>query len=59
MNKDMEKILRHLRLWGLLDRWDEVIAEARKKRFSPERLLKYVFESEYRTKSEKDRKSVV
>ena len=55
MNKDMEKILKHLRLWGLLDRWDEVIAEARKKRFSPERLLKHVLESEYRTKSENAR----
>ena len=31
MNKDMEKILKHLRLWGLLERWDEIIAEARKK----------------------------
>ena len=55
MNKDLEKILRHLRLWGLLERWDEVIAEARKKRFSPERLLQYVLESEYRTKSENAR----
>ena len=55
MNKDMEKMLKHLRLWGLLERWDEVIAEARKKRFSPERLLKHVLESEYRTKSENAR----
>ena len=55
MNSDMEKILKHLRLWGLLERWDEVIAEARKKRFSPERLLKHVLESEYRTKSENAR----
>ena len=55
MNKDMEKILKHLRLWGLLERWDEVIAEARKKRFSPERLLQHVLESEYRSKSENAR----
>jgi DNA replication protein DnaC len=55
MNKEMEKILKHLRLWGLLERWDEVIAEARKRRFSPERLLKHVLESEYRTKSENGR----
>jgi len=55
MNEDMEKILKHLRLWGLLAHWDEMIAEARKKRFSPERLLKCVFESEYRTKSENAR----
>jgi len=55
MNKEMEKILKHLRLWGLLEHWDEVIAEARRKRFSSERLLKHVFESEYRTKSENAR----
>jgi DNA replication protein DnaC len=55
MNKDTEKILKRLRLWGLLERWDEVIADARKKRFSPERLLQHVLESEYRTKSENAR----
>ena len=55
MNKDVQKMLRHLRLWGLLERWDEVIADARKKRFSPERLLQHVLESEYRTKSENAR----
>lgn len=55
MNKDVQKMLRHLRLWGLLERWDEVIADARKKRFSPERLLQHVLESEYRSKSENAR----
>jgi len=55
MHRDVQKMLRHLRLWGLLERWDEVVAEARKKRFSPERLLQHVLESEYRTKSENAR----
>ena len=55
MNKEMEQILKQLRLWSLLECWDEVIAEARKKRFSPERLLKYVFENEHRAKSENAR----
>jgi DNA replication protein DnaC len=55
MNKDTEKMLRHLRLWGLLERWDETISDARKKRLSPERLLQHVLESEYRTKSENAR----
>lgn len=55
MHRDVRKMLRHLRLWGLLERWDEVLAEARKKRFSPERLLQHVLESEYRTKSENAR----
>jgi DNA replication protein DnaC len=55
MNSDLEKILKHLRLSSLLERWDEVIAEARRKRFSPERLLQHVLESEYRGKSENSR----
>ncbi len=55
MTKDIENILRHLRLWGLLDRWDEIIAEARKKQFSAERLLKYVLESECERKNENSR----
>ena len=55
MDNNMEKILKHLRLWGLLECWDDIIAEARKKRFSHERLLKHVFETEYRTKSENAR----
>lgn len=55
MNDDMARILKHLRLWGLLEHWDEIIAEARRKRFSSERLLRHVFESEYRTKSENAR----
>jgi DNA replication protein DnaC len=55
MNKEMEPILKHLRLWSLLERWDDVIAQARKKRFSPERLLKHVLESEFRAKSENAR----
>jgi len=55
MTEEMKKMLRHLRLWGLLERWDEIIAQARKQRFSPERLLQYVLESEFRTKSENAR----
>ena len=55
MNKETEQILRHLRLWSLLACWDDVIAEARKKRFSPERLLQYALENEYRTKRENAR----
>ena len=55
MTEDLKKMLKHLRLWALLERWDEVIAEARKKRFSPERLLRYVLETEYRNKSENER----
>jgi DNA replication protein DnaC len=55
MNEELRKILKTLRLWGLLAQWDELLAEARQGRFSHERLLKHVLEAEYRTKSEKAR----
>lgn len=53
MDKELETVLKYLRLHGLLNRWDELIAEA--KSFSHERLLKHVLQAEYRTKSENAR----
>lgn len=53
MDKELETILKYLRLHGLLNRWDELITEA--KSFSHERLLKHVLGEEYRTKSENAR----
>ena len=55
MDEELQKILKTLRLWGLLAQWDELLAEARRGRFSHERLLKHVLQAEYRTKSEKAR----
>jgi len=55
MDEEVQKILKYLRLWGLLARWDELLAEATRGRFSHERLLKYVLEAEYRTKSDNAR----
>lgn len=52
MDEDLQKILKHLRLGGLLARWDDLLAEARRGRFSHERLLKHVLEAEYRLKCE-------
>jgi DNA replication protein DnaC len=52
MDEALKSILKHLRLGGLLARWDELLAEARRGRFSHERLLKHVLEAEYRAKSE-------
>ena len=52
MDEALKSILKHLRLGGLLAHWDELLAEARRRRFSHERLLKHVLEAEYRTKSE-------
>ena len=40
MDDEVQKILKYLRLWGLLARWDELLAEATRGRFSHERLLK-------------------
>jgi DNA replication protein DnaC len=55
MNEELQKILKTLRLWGLLAHWDELLAEARQGRFSHERLLNHVLQAEARTKSEKAR----
>jgi len=52
MDEQLQQILKHLRLGGLLAHWDELLAEARRGRFSHERLLKHVLEKEYRDKVE-------
>lgn len=46
MDEEIARTLRYLRLGGLLARWDEYQALARKKRFSPLRLLTHVLEEE-------------
>lgn len=55
MSEELHKILKFLRLWGLLAHWDELLAEAQRGRFSHERLLKHVLQAEYRTKSDNAR----
>lgn len=55
MNQELENILRYLRLWGLLSRWDQLLAEARRGDFSHERLLKHVLQAEYDTKHDNAR----
>jgi hypothetical protein len=56
VDENFRQILNYLRLWGLLARWDELLAEATRGRFSHERLLKHVLEAEYRSKSDNARK---
>jgi DNA replication protein DnaC len=56
MDEQLEKMLKQMRLWGLLDHWDEWLAEARRKRFSHERLLRYVIEAEYQIQNDHDRR---
>ena len=55
MDEEVQKILKYLRLWALLAKWDELLTEARRERFSHERLLKHVLELEYRTKCDNAR----
>jgi DNA replication protein DnaC len=55
MDKELEAILKYLRLGGLLARWDEYLAQARRGRFSHERLLKHVLKAEYDRKHEQAR----
>ena len=55
MDEELRKMLKSLRLCGLLDQWDELLAQAQRGRFSHERLLKHVLEAEFRGKSERAR----
>ncbi|MBM3841340.1 MAG: hypothetical protein FJ398_26000 [Verrucomicrobia bacterium] len=52
MDEELQQILKHLRLGSLLANWDELLGEARRGRFSHERLLKHVLQAEYRAKGE-------
>ena len=47
MDEKLVSILKYLRLRNLLDRWDEYMAMARKKRMSVERLMTLVLQEEY------------
>jgi DNA replication protein DnaC len=55
MDERVQKILKQLRLWGLLEHWDKWLGEARQGRFSHERLLQHVLEAEYRIQQEHGR----
>lgn len=55
MDERLQKILKQLRLWGLLEHWDQWLVETRQGRFSHERLLQHVLEAEYRIQQEHGR----
>lgn len=55
MNEDMQKMLRHLRLYGLLQNWDKYIKISQEKDFSPVKLLQYIIEEEFKVKKENSR----
>ena len=55
MDKELEPMLKYLRLEGWLARWDEHLAAARDGKFSHERLLQHVLRAEYQAKQEQAR----
>jgi DNA replication protein DnaC len=55
MDKELDAILKYLRLRCLLAKWDELIAEARRGNFSHERLLQHVLQAEYQSKRDNAR----
>jgi len=55
MDDDMTMKLKRLRLWGLLERWDEYVKLAGKRRYSAVRLLTEIIENEYRVKLDRAR----
>jgi len=55
MDDALQKILKDLRLGGLLGQWDELLAAAKQGSFSHERLLRHVLEAEYRLKRDNAR----
>jgi DNA replication protein DnaC len=55
MDEELVTMLKYLRLGGLLAHWDEYLALARKKQFSPPRLLRHILEEECRLKRDNAR----
>jgi DNA replication protein DnaC len=55
MDEKLVSILKYLRLRNLLNRWDEYLVMARKKRMSVERLMTLVLEEEYVAKCDNAR----
>ena len=57
MNDELIKMLKYLRLAGLLENWDRYLAMARKQNFSHVRLLQYIIEEEYKIKNRRGPRS--
>ena len=56
MDEALIKMLKYIRLPGLLSNWDHYLKIAQKGKFSHARLLTYVIEEEYKIKKENSRK---
>ena len=57
MDEELIKMLKQLRLKGLLENWDQYLRAANKGNYSHARLLKYIISEEYAIKKENSRKS--
>jgi DNA replication protein DnaC len=55
MDEELRKIIKSLRLWGLLAHWEELLAEANRGRYSHERFLNHLLHHESKVKSENAR----
>lgn len=56
IDEELIKMMKFLRLTGLLANWDRFLAIAQERNFSHHRLLKYIIEEEYKIKKENSRK---
>ncbi len=56
MNDELIKMIKYLRLGGLLENWDRYLGVGRKQNFSHVRLLEYIIEQEYKIKKENSRR---
>ena len=56
MNDELIKMLKYLRLAGLVENWDRYLGLARKQNFSHIRLLQYIIEQEYKIKKDNARR---
>ena len=56
MDEKLIKMLKYIRLSGLLANWDRYLCLAQKSNYSHARLLKYIVEQEYQIKKENARK---
>jgi DNA replication protein DnaC len=55
MDEQMTMMLKRLRLWGLLERWDQYVELAARARCSAVKLLTQIIEEEYRTRLDRVR----
>jgi DNA replication protein DnaC len=56
MDEEFVKILKYLRMNNLIINWEKYIKFARKGNYSHVKMLKYIFEEEYKVKKENSRK---